>query len=123
LGGRGKLISEFEASLLYKVSSRTARAIQRNPVREEKKIIGKHNQTGDGIGQNHPRSKNGGRNNKENPKGDNSGDRNLRKEIRKHRCEHQQQNTRDGRENFRYRRYHRKHGHNKSKKMKNAIRS
>jgi hypothetical protein len=32
LGGRGTQISEFEASLVYKVSSRTARAIQRNPV-------------------------------------------------------------------------------------------
>jgi hypothetical protein len=32
LGGRGKWISEFEASLVYKVSSRTARATQRNPV-------------------------------------------------------------------------------------------
>jgi hypothetical protein len=32
LGGRGRLISEFKASLVYKVSSRTARAIQRNPV-------------------------------------------------------------------------------------------
>jgi hypothetical protein len=32
LGGKGKQISEFEASLVYKVSSRTARAIQRNPV-------------------------------------------------------------------------------------------
>jgi hypothetical protein len=32
LGGRGRPISEFEASLVYKVSSRTARAIQRNPV-------------------------------------------------------------------------------------------
>jgi hypothetical protein len=31
-GGRGRQISEFEASLVYKVSSRTARAIQRNPV-------------------------------------------------------------------------------------------
>ena len=30
-------ISEFEASLVYKVSSRTARAIQRNPVSEKKK--------------------------------------------------------------------------------------
>jgi hypothetical protein len=29
---RGRRISEFEASLVYKVSSRTARAIQRNPV-------------------------------------------------------------------------------------------
>jgi hypothetical protein len=32
LGGRGKQISEFEASLVYRVSSRTARATQRNPV-------------------------------------------------------------------------------------------
>jgi hypothetical protein len=31
-GGRSRKISEFEASLVYKVSSRTARAIQRNPV-------------------------------------------------------------------------------------------
>jgi hypothetical protein len=32
LGGRGRWISEFEASLVYKVSSRTARVIQRSPV-------------------------------------------------------------------------------------------
>jgi hypothetical protein len=32
LGGRGRWISEFEASLVYRVSSRTARARQRNPV-------------------------------------------------------------------------------------------
>jgi hypothetical protein len=32
LGGRGRRISEFEASLVYKVSSRTARATQRNHV-------------------------------------------------------------------------------------------
>jgi hypothetical protein len=32
LGGRGRQISEFEASLVYRVSSKTARAIQRNPV-------------------------------------------------------------------------------------------
>jgi hypothetical protein len=32
LGGRDRQISEFEASLVYKVSSRTARAMQRNPV-------------------------------------------------------------------------------------------
>jgi hypothetical protein len=30
LGGRGRRISEFEASLVYRVSSRTARATQRN---------------------------------------------------------------------------------------------
>jgi hypothetical protein len=39
LGGRGRRISEFEASLVYKVSSRTARAIQRNPVLKNNKII------------------------------------------------------------------------------------
>jgi hypothetical protein len=32
LGGRDRWISEFEASLVYKVHSRTARATQRNPV-------------------------------------------------------------------------------------------
>jgi hypothetical protein len=31
LGGRGRQISEFEASLVYRVSSRTVRARQRNP--------------------------------------------------------------------------------------------
>jgi hypothetical protein len=35
-GGRGRQISEFEASLVYKVSSRTARAILRNPVSKNK---------------------------------------------------------------------------------------
>jgi hypothetical protein len=33
----GRQISEFEASLVYKVSSRTARAIQRNPVSKNQK--------------------------------------------------------------------------------------
>jgi hypothetical protein len=37
LEGRGRWISEFEASLVYKVSSRTARAIQRNPVSKKQK--------------------------------------------------------------------------------------
>ena len=32
LGGRGRHISELKASLVYRVSSRTARATQRNPV-------------------------------------------------------------------------------------------
>jgi hypothetical protein len=35
LGGRR--ISEFEASLVYKVSSRTARAVQKNPVSKNQK--------------------------------------------------------------------------------------
>jgi hypothetical protein len=33
----GRLISEFEASLVYRVSSSTARAVQRNPVSKNKK--------------------------------------------------------------------------------------
>ena len=45
----------------------------------------KHNQTGDGFEQKHPRPKKGSRNNKEKPKWDNSGDRKPRKEIRTHR--------------------------------------
>jgi hypothetical protein len=36
LGGRGRRISEFKASLIYRVSSRTARATQRNPVLKNK---------------------------------------------------------------------------------------
>jgi hypothetical protein len=36
LGGRGRQISEFKASVDYKVSSRTARAIHRNPVPKNK---------------------------------------------------------------------------------------
>jgi hypothetical protein len=37
LGGRGSWISEFEDSLVYKVSSRKARATQRNPVLKKTK--------------------------------------------------------------------------------------
>jgi hypothetical protein len=36
MGGRGRQISEFQASLVYRVSSRTARATQRNPVSKSK---------------------------------------------------------------------------------------
>jgi hypothetical protein len=32
LGGKGRWISEFEASLIYRVSSRITGAIQKNPV-------------------------------------------------------------------------------------------
>jgi hypothetical protein len=37
MGGRGRQISEFEAILVYKVSSRIARAIQRNAVLKNQK--------------------------------------------------------------------------------------
>jgi hypothetical protein len=36
-GGRGRQISEFKASLVYRVSFRTAGATQRNPVSKKKK--------------------------------------------------------------------------------------
>jgi hypothetical protein len=42
LRGRGRRISEFEASLVYKVSSKTARATQRNPVSTNKTKQNKH---------------------------------------------------------------------------------
>ena len=45
-GGRGRQISEFEASLVYRMSSRTARTIQTNPVWKKKK---KRNQYGLGY--------------------------------------------------------------------------
>jgi hypothetical protein len=45
LGGRGRQISEFEASLVYRVSSRTARATQKNPVREKTNKQIKQNKT------------------------------------------------------------------------------
>jgi hypothetical protein len=37
LGGRGRQISEFKTSLVYKMSSRTARATQRNLVSKKQK--------------------------------------------------------------------------------------
>jgi hypothetical protein len=43
LGGRGRKISEFEASPVYRVSSRTARATQRNPVLKKNKKQNKTN--------------------------------------------------------------------------------
>jgi hypothetical protein len=42
-GGRSRPISEFKASLVYKTSSRTTRAIQRNPVSNN--IIKNNNNT------------------------------------------------------------------------------
>jgi hypothetical protein len=46
LGGRGRQISEFEASLVYRVSSRAARATQRNPVSKNKNKIRKRSKLG-----------------------------------------------------------------------------
>jgi hypothetical protein len=43
LRGRSRRISEFEASLVYRVSSRTTRATQRNPVSIKQKQTNKKN--------------------------------------------------------------------------------
>ena len=48
MGGRGRQISEFEASLVYKVSSRTARVIQRNPVLKKNKKTNKEEEEEEG---------------------------------------------------------------------------
>jgi hypothetical protein len=45
LGGRDRRISEFEAGLVYRVSSRTARAIQSNPVSKKQKQKQKQKQS------------------------------------------------------------------------------
>jgi hypothetical protein len=45
LGRQRQRISEFEASVFYRVSSRTARAIQRNPVSKKPKPNKKQNKT------------------------------------------------------------------------------
>jgi hypothetical protein len=50
LGGRGRWVSEFEASLVYKVSSRTARATQRNPVLKNQKQTNKQNNNNKKVG-------------------------------------------------------------------------
>jgi hypothetical protein len=49
LGGRGRWISEFKASLVYKVSSRTARTIQRNPVSKTNKQKKTKNRTRNSV--------------------------------------------------------------------------
>jgi hypothetical protein len=45
LGGRGRGISEFEVSLIYRVSSRIAGAIQKNPVSKKQNNNNKNKQT------------------------------------------------------------------------------
>jgi hypothetical protein len=45
LGGRGRWNSEFKASLFYRVSSRTARATQSNPVSKKQKQTNKQTKT------------------------------------------------------------------------------
>jgi hypothetical protein len=56
LEGRGRRISEFKASLVYKVSSRTARARQRNPVSKRERERERERERGRGRGRERERA-------------------------------------------------------------------
>jgi hypothetical protein len=47
LGGRDRWISDFKASLVYKVSSRTVKATQKNPASKNPKIEKKKRESED----------------------------------------------------------------------------
>jgi hypothetical protein len=71
LGGRSRRISESEASLVYRVSSRTTRAIKRNTVSRNKKNKTKQNKTKNPKKQNKKHQTKNTKTNK-NPKRNNS---------------------------------------------------
>ena len=82
--------------------------------------MGKHNQTGERIEQNHAGSKNRNRHIKETKKGDNPrvlGNGKHKKESQSHRCKDHQQNTRDRKENLRCRIHQYNSKKNKNKKL------
>ena len=68
---------------LKKIQQNTAKQIEalKQETQKSLKELQENNQTGDGIEQNKPGSKNGSRKNKEITKGENSGDRNSRKKT------------------------------------------
>ena len=72
---------------LKEIQENTGKQLEvlKEETQESLKELQENNQTGEGNDQNHPRSKNGTRNNKEITKGDNPGVRKPRKEIRSHR--------------------------------------
>jgi hypothetical protein len=49
LGGRGRQISEFKTSMVYRVISRTASATQRNPCLEKQNLIKQTKPTTKGV--------------------------------------------------------------------------
>jgi hypothetical protein len=69
LGGRGRRISEFKASLIYKVSFRTPRAIQRNPVSKKQKEKQTNKQTKNQPTKQQQQQQNTDKTTKENAKG------------------------------------------------------
>jgi hypothetical protein len=54
--GRGRWISDFEASLVYRVSSRTAKATQRNPASKNKTKQNNNNKANGGKEDDHSKA-------------------------------------------------------------------
>jgi hypothetical protein len=81
---------------LKEIQENTGKQVE--ALKEERQKSLKELQTGKRIEKKNPGSKNGSKNSKEITKGENSGDRKPKKEVRSHRCKHNQQNTRDRRE-------------------------
>jgi hypothetical protein len=107
---------------IKKVFNNSLKETPENTAKELQVLIEKQENTSkqvNGNEQNHTRPKKGSRHNKENPKRGNAGDRKPRKEIWNYSNSNRiQQNTRDGRENPRCRRFHREHWHNNQRKCK-----
>jgi hypothetical protein len=106
------VIEDFKKDInnsFKEIQENTGKQVESLKEEPQKLLNYRKTQTGRRNEQNHPRSKNGGRNNKDITKGDNSGGRKPRKKFRRHRYKNHQQNTRDRRENLSCRRYHRKH--------------
>ena len=78
-------------------------ALKRKQINSLKKY--RKTQTDVGIEQSGPRPKTRSRNNKENRNGGKPENGKPKKEVMSYRCKHQQQNTRNRRENLRCRRY------------------
>ncbi|WP_330949809.1 hypothetical protein [Streptococcus anginosus] len=92
-----KCLKEFQENINKQVE-----AHREEVTKIPERIPGKHNQTVEGI-------KNGNRSNQERTHGNNPGYRKPKEETRSCRYKLHQQNTRDGRENLRSRRFHRNH--------------
>ena len=78
------MVEDFKKDIsnpLKEIQENTAKEVEdlKEETKNALKITGRHNQTGEGTEQNHPRYKNGNRNNKEITKADTSGEENLGK--------------------------------------------
>ena len=96
------MIEDFKKNInnfLKEIQENTGKQLEalKEETQKSLKELQENKQIGEEKEQNHPRSKNGTRNNKEITKGDNPVIRKSRKVIRRHRIKHHQQNARDRR--------------------------